>query len=263
MPPVDQSVPSEKELNQHLEKVSAGSVLKRKAIKEFFNAIEKGAFPKLLDFERYREHYLVQFSDARNRMEVFNERRFAATIARDETTELIEGVVDRLILVYEDDVLVAADVIDFKSDAIGKNELAAKVAAYSPQLSAYRDAIGVSLGLPVSAISTRLAFIGTGDVINLDMIEATVDATTSLKPSKVETPAGEPKGSKSSKRVVNQISDGNLEERSRKRIVDQKTTDKPDGSGAEAKRKSKPVRKSPSRKKSPKADPGQKTLWDE
>ena len=261
---LDQAVPSDEELSLHLEKVSAGSDLKRTAVKEFRNAIEKGAFPKLLNFQSYREHYLVQFSDARNRMEVFTERRFAASVARGDATELVEGVVDRLILVYEDDVLVAADVIDFKSDAIGQHELAAKVANYSPQLSAYREAISESLGLPVASISTRLAFISTGDVINLDVIETTVDGTTKLKaspakpkPASVETESQKLRqAEKPSKRVVNQTSSGTPAQRSNKRIVNQKTKAE---DGGEA--KVKPARKKV-KKKGPKIDPDQRTLWD-
>ena len=255
---LDQAVPTEEELYEHLEKTSIDSVLKRKAIKEFFNAIKKGSFPQLLDFKRYREQYLVQFSDAGNRMEVSNERRIAATISGTDTTELIEGVVDRLVLVYENDVLVAADVIDFKSDAIAQHELAAKVAAYSPQLSAYRAAISVSLGIPPSSISTRLAFISTGDVIHLDMIEATVDKDTKLKPSEDKSqPSSQP--AKSPKRVINQTSSGEEGSQSKKRIVEQTTAPDDDS----AKTKPKKARKSRAQKKVPKADLGQKTLWDE
>ena len=262
---LDQAVPTEKELLQHLEKTAAGSVLKRKAIKEFFNAIEKGSFPQLLNFERYREQYLVQFSDARNRMEVFNERRFAATIPTADTTELIDGIVDRLVLVYENDTLVAADVIDFKSDTIVQHELAAKVAAYSPQLSAYREAISISLNIPLSSISTRLAFISTGDVINLDMIEATVDKTTELKPGSVATTPStspelkeaEPK--KAAKRVVDQKSNPDGEAKSHKRVVNQMTDTDPERT------EPKKVRKSSGRKKASKSkvSPGQKNLFDD
>lgn len=271
---LDQAVPSFEELDGHLEHVAAGSVLKGKAIKDFFGAVEKGAFPKLLHFERYREHYLVQFSDGRNRMEVFNERRFAANIQRSDTntTELIEGVVDRLVLVFKDDVLVAADVIDFKSDTIGSNELAAKVAAYSPQMSAYRAAISVSLGLPLTAISTRLAFISTGDVINLDMIEATVDATTKLKPTAKKTRLPEVKSppkistAKSAKRVVDQKSADRSQSSTGIRIVNQKTKrDDPNNRPEEKSSgiKSKSDSRSTSRKKASSKNPGQRTLWDD
>ncbi len=277
---LDQSVPEAQQLNRQLDTVATDPVLKRKTIKEFYNAIEKGAFRKLLEFQQYREHYLVQFSDDRNRMEVFNERRFAATVATAESTELIEGVVDRLILVYQDDVLVAADVIDFKSDAIGKQELTAKVAAYTPQMSAYREAISLSLGLPVSAISTRLAFIGTGDVINLDMIEATVDATTKLHPAKtlsIATTDRKLSAAKSAKRVVDQISKpGDRESRSNKRVVNQKSDQHVSGnqkgasapgvtpdSKLEAEIRRKTVGRSPKKRNRPKPDSGQKTLWDD
>ncbi len=268
---LDQAVPTEKELLQHLDQTAADSVFKRKAINEFFNAIEKGSFPQLLNFERYREQYLVQFSDAGNRMEVFNERRFAATIPTASSTDLIEGVVDRLVLVYENDELVAADVIDFKSDTIAPNELAAKVATYSPQLSAYREAISISLNIPLSSISTRLAFISTGDVIHLDMIEATVDKTTDLKPDSkksTSTKTDSPPTSKTAKRIIDQPSNPAGDADSNKRVVNQITAT--GRAAAEAnknkKRESKPKQSKPKasgRKKAPKASPGQKTLFDD
>ena len=267
---LDQVVPTEEELLRHLDKTPASTVAKRKAIKEFFNAIEKGSFTSLLNFQRYREQYLVQFSDARNRMEVFTERRFAATIPSAETTTMIEGVVDRLVLVYENDVLVAADVIDFKSDAIGQHELAAKVATYSPQLSAYREAISISLGIPLASISTRLAFISTGDVIHLDMIEATVDRTTNLKSESMDTPPIQsgiketqpkaPNPKKTAKRIVDQKSNPDEQSQTNKRVVNQ-ITDKGTDKGTD-KTDPKKKRKSSGKKKAPKVSPGQKNLFD-
>jgi ATP-dependent exoDNAse (exonuclease V) beta subunit len=294
---LDRSIPTADQLDRHLESVIPGSVLKRKVITEFFTAIKQGTFANLLNFETYREQHLLSFSDPRNRMEVHNERRFAATIARSDGTELIEGVVDRLVLVYQDDKLVAADVIDFKSDAIGPSELNDKVAQYGPQLAAYRDAISVSLGLPAAAISTRLAFISTGDVINLNVIEATVDASTQLKPSPPQRSTASPKATDETKqprpkRVVDAIGpDGNRGDQtspSTRRVVDQRTDNAGDaldpappslpkqtvlsdpapepGSNKTTPEKSSPG-KAPSkrtakRKKMPKS-PNQKTLWDE
>lgn len=271
---LDQSVPSEEQLNQHLEEMSAGSALKRNAIKEFFKSIEKPSLANLLNFESYRKQYLVQFGDAGNRMEVFNERRFAATIDQAQRTELIEGVVDRLVLIYQDDRLIAADVIDFKSDAIQSQELSAKVAQYRPQLSAYREALAVNLGLPTSSISTRLAFISTGDVVNLDLIEATVDATTKLKtapakPAKPAEPAAPLEKPARKKRVVDQVGSENDPPADRKRIVEQRTETGATG-GEKAKASSRSPKSSkgkPSKgkaiKKKPKDSPDQKKLWDE
>ena len=255
---LDRAVPTEDELLAHLERTSVSSVLKRTAIKEFFNAIKKGSFPKLLDFQSYREQYLVQFSDARNRMEVFTERRIAASYPHAEPTAMIEGVVDRLVLVYENDLLVAADVIDFKSDAIGQHELAAKVAIYKPQLSAYRAAISASLGIPLTSIATRLAFISTGDVVNLDMIEATVDQTTELKPRSAQRSAptaARENPKKATKRIVDQTS--NADARPNKRVINQVSGD--DGESPSAKQ----PRKSSRSKASQKSDPAQKTLWEQ
>ena len=258
---LDQAVPTEAELLSHLEKTPASTLSKRKAIKEFFNAIEKGAFAPLLNFQRYREQYLVQLSDAGNRIEVFTERRFAATIPGVETTTMIEGVVDRLVLVYENEALVAADVIDFKSDAIGQHELAAKVATYSPQLSAYRKAISISLKIPLTSISTRLAFISTGDVIHVDMIEATIDRTTDLKPVSTKTPPQpvEPNSERIPKRIVNQKSYPDNQDQANKRVVNQITVE----GTAPTDTKKKQKRKSPSKRKAPKVSPGQRNLFDD
>ena len=100
----------------------------------------------------------------------------------------MEGVVDRLILVYKDGALVAADIIDFKTDAIAKGELPAKVDFYRPQMGAYRHAIAVQYGLPADQIATRLVFVSTGEVVNLDFAETTVDAMSTISLPKDASP---------------------------------------------------------------------------
>ena len=197
---------------------------------------------------------------------------------------------DRLVLIYEDDRLVAADVIDFKSDAISPHDLQSKVAQYGPQLATYREAMSEVLGLPITAISTRLAFISTGDVINLDMIEATVDASTKLKPNMRSKPktadvsAGNSASEQNSpaqsgrvKRVVNQPKREDGGASRNKRVVDQHTegyvppiepVDKSKESGTAATgssqgEKAKTSRKTTGKRRPPKVSPGQKTLWDD
>ena len=80
------------------------------------------------------------------------------------------GSIDRLVLMYDSDTLVAADIIDFKSDTIDLNDaeqLSNKVEYYRPQLESYRAAIAQLYGLSPKQISARLVFVGSGLVTNV------------------------------------------------------------------------------------------------
>ncbi len=97
------------------------------------------------------------------RLEVANERKFAV---RDGNT-VLSGFIDRLVLIYAGDQLVAADIVDYKSDALPDNDaaaLAAKIEHYRPQLAAYRTAVATMTGLDEERISARLLFVGAGIV---------------------------------------------------------------------------------------------------
>ncbi len=83
---------------------------------------------------------------------------------------LLQGTIDRLVLLRDQGVLVGADIIDYKTDALPHGDAAsldARVAMYRPQLEAYRGAIASMLRLEVRAIATRLVFLSTGDVVLL------------------------------------------------------------------------------------------------
>ncbi|MFK7769083.1 MAG: hypothetical protein AB8B55_17805 [Mariniblastus sp.] len=97
-------------------------------------------------------------------------RRFAAML----DGELLSGVIDRLVLVYQGSKLVAADVIDFKSDRVDGENLQERIEHYRPQLNGYRRAVSKFANLPLSKISTRLAFPSAGKVVNLELIETSV-----------------------------------------------------------------------------------------
>ncbi|HEX4150515.1 MAG TPA: 3'-5' exonuclease, partial [Pirellulales bacterium] len=72
------------------------------------------------------------------RWEVLRERPFAVR----QAGVLLSGAIDRLVLVYDGARLLAADILDFKTDRVsGSAEIAAKVEFYRPQLEAYRSAV--------------------------------------------------------------------------------------------------------------------------
>lgn len=78
---------------------------------------------------------------------------------------ILQGYVDRLVLVEEDGSVVRADVLDFKTDeVIGSDAMSEKVAYYRPQIDAYREAVAGRYGLELSAVSGKLLFLRLGVV---------------------------------------------------------------------------------------------------
>ncbi len=97
------------------------------------------------------------------RIEVHNERPFALRIG----DELLSGSIDRLVLVRRGGKLIAAEVLDYKTDTIvpaDKQALADKVEFYQPQIEAYRQAVAKLYRLKLGAISARLLFLHPGEV---------------------------------------------------------------------------------------------------
>ena len=85
------------------------------------------------------------------------------TIDRDG--EILNGTIDRLVLLRHGDVVIAADTIDYKTDHVdNQDDIDKKVEYYRGQLEAYRDAVGRVFGLDDDHIATRLAFVGAGQL---------------------------------------------------------------------------------------------------
>ena len=99
------------------------------------------------------------------RWTVSQERPFA--VLDGET--ILRGSIDRLVVLYDGDRPVAADVIDFKTDAVGRDDDALQTAVdtYRPQLAAYRRAVISLFGLPPDQVSSRLLFVGAGLVVSV------------------------------------------------------------------------------------------------
>lgn len=83
-------------------------------------------------------------------------------IAVIEDDTLVTGTIDRLVLMRRGDRVLAADVIDFKTDTVEPDNepmLAAKVEHYRPQIEAYRTAVAKMLQIDKSRIAARLLFV--------------------------------------------------------------------------------------------------------
>ena len=131
----------------------------------FYEMIEREHVKKLLSRSSYSESYLMEFADRdkvvmeANRLEVHNERAFAVRLE----SGFVTGQIDRLIFVWQGNRIVAADVIDFKTDAVDMTHLQEAIEQYRPQLGAYRVAVSKLAALPLEKISTRIAFVETGE----------------------------------------------------------------------------------------------------
>ncbi len=88
-------------------------------------------------------------------------------IAIRDGDRILAGNIDRLVTVYDNDRPIAADIIDFKTDAIaaGDNKaLKSKVEFYRPQIQAYRKAVATLLRIPTDKITAHLLFVAPGMV---------------------------------------------------------------------------------------------------
>jgi ATP-dependent helicase/nuclease subunit A len=97
---------------------------------------------------------------------VERERRFLAP----ETDRLWHGSFDRVVWLGDGERIVAADVIDFKTDAIKPGDAGAvkeRTEHYRPQVEAYRRAIARMARLPEEHIAARLVFTFAGQVVEI------------------------------------------------------------------------------------------------
>ncbi|MEI8374292.1 MAG: UvrD-helicase domain-containing protein [Planctomycetota bacterium] len=95
------------------------------------------------------------------RWEIQRERSFAI---RDDDV-ILSGIFDRLVVLYDGDRAVGADVLDYKTDDLPADDpraVDARVKHYRPQLEAYRRAAAKLLGLEPASVSARLLFTGPG-----------------------------------------------------------------------------------------------------
>ncbi|MBW3543719.1 MAG: PD-(D/E)XK nuclease family protein, partial [Planctomycetes bacterium] len=96
-------------------------------------------------------------------LEVFTERGFAIR----EGSRVVKGSIDRLVLMYAGNELLAADIIDFKTDALpagNDKALDERVEHYRGQLEAYIPAVQQVYGLERDRISARLLMLSDGSV---------------------------------------------------------------------------------------------------
>ncbi len=80
--------------------------------------------------------------------------------------QLLSGAIDRLCLVERGGKVVAAEVLDFKTDELASQEASRERADfYRPQITAYKQAVAKMHQLTTDCVSARLVFLRTGVVV--------------------------------------------------------------------------------------------------
>ena len=130
----------------------------------------------------------------------------------------LQGVIDRMVLIYRGDQLIGADIIDLKTEHFNSSKLHDHINRHRPQLQAYRTAAATFLRLPVERISTRLVFIESGQIVNLHVIEGAIDFSpkkrtaakkaVSKKPVRMEAESDKTVGKKSKPAASEKVSGG-------------------------------------------------------
>ncbi|MCA9049758.1 MAG: PD-(D/E)XK nuclease family protein, partial [Planctomycetaceae bacterium] len=81
---------------------------------------------------------------------------------------VVQGTIDRLVLLVDRGQPIAADIVDFKTDRFfGDRQrwIQEKVAVYGPQLQEYREAVSHCFRIPEQRISTRLLLLEADEVV--------------------------------------------------------------------------------------------------
>jgi ATP-dependent helicase/nuclease subunit A len=121
------------------------------------------------DFERWLSAPAIAAALSRSSYSLAPELRNESRFLHLENGTLMEGSIDRLVLLRDGDRVVAAEVLDFKTDRFGGDEalINARVEHYRPQLLAYARAVKAIHRLPAEAVRTRLVLLDAGLVIDL------------------------------------------------------------------------------------------------
>ncbi|MCX5662110.1 MAG: UvrD-helicase domain-containing protein [Planctomycetota bacterium] len=105
-------------------------------------------------------------SDSDTTFDLWRERPFAVRVEG----RLLTGLFDRVLVTRRKGRLVAAELLDFKTDRVDpedRDAWSAMIEAYRPQIAAYREALAAMLGLPASAVAARLLLVAAGLTVDL------------------------------------------------------------------------------------------------
>ena len=167
---LDQGQPTRAELRQQLSRRFPASTLQDRVIDEFLATIQQPHLSQLLNQQEYLRREVARIVPPADivldsyRVQPRNEHRFA--VKGDQ--ELLVGTIDRLVLIYEANQVVAADIIDYKTEQVDEQSIESITAHYRPQMEAYRQAAARFTGLEMDRVHCRLVFLNGDRIVDLD-----------------------------------------------------------------------------------------------
>jgi ATP-dependent exoDNAse (exonuclease V) beta subunit len=196
---LDDQRPDDAELRKIAAQLGAGDLNVDRCISQFQSLLRLPQVAAVLSKRTYQPPRSLPFSplvqaelvDGPCEIDLDRERRFAVQV----DGQMITGVIDRLVLLRRNWQVIAADILDFKTDAMPgerqetrderqEPEIGSfsqpstlnpqptapdKAAAYRDQMRAYARAIGQIYRLPPGRVSTRLLMLATG---RIEVVEA-------------------------------------------------------------------------------------------
>lgn len=140
----------------------------------FQQMLRSRAITALLSRERYLQTHGMpwnqQHGQPSNGTPLTPDVRRELTLAVRHQGELMTGALDRLVLLRDREGVVAAEIIDFKTDQIDADNqfaLSRRVAHYREQLLSYASAVSQAFDVSPHRISLQLAFVRSGTSVNV------------------------------------------------------------------------------------------------
>ena len=163
------AMPDEALLRTQSMELSVPDTIVNLLLPDFMKMLKQPEIRKTFDraaggWSRSFEPYQSQLGSGQCQLKVERERTFVLL----HNGELVQGTIDRLVLLYSNGRPVAADVVDFKTDRfVGDRTrwIEGKQLHYGPQLAEYRFAVSHCFGIPSENISTRLLLLEAQAVV--------------------------------------------------------------------------------------------------
>jgi len=140
-------------------------------VTNFLSMLQRDAARRLLSRTSYLSHsepplpaaIVDELKSAPCSIEVLREHDVAVRLEG----ELLTGSIDRLVLIRRGEQVLAADIIDYKTDVISPEGLDSheRTAHYRRQLQAYADAVSTIYELAPERIATRLLFVESDQIV--------------------------------------------------------------------------------------------------
>ena len=133
----------------------------KEAVELFAEAIDHPELRELLEEKATRSRFAADDGD---RVRIENE----LPVATVNDGVLLRGTVDRLALLERDGQVIAAEVIDWKTDRIDPEKgTAERVEHHRAQMESYRQAVSTIYNLAIEKVTTRLAMVRNGELLEV------------------------------------------------------------------------------------------------